>query len=194
MTLFAARLTSFLSYPYIIIPLGAFFIFLKRSGSVPYSLLWTSIVVVFVMIILAFELIGLKLGMFSNFDISKRPQRTSFYTFVLLLLSAGIVAAFALQVSREIVLVGVAVFVGIALMLLVNKKVKASIHVASISALLLTVAFLYGSYFYAILLLIPLIAWSRVKTKKHKISETIAGGILGVFITVLSYAMVQYIH
>lgn len=194
MTLLTARIISFLSYPYIIIPPGVFFIFLKQSGSTSYAFMWSIIAVVFVMVILAFELIGLKLGMFSNFDISRRKQRTSFYTFLLLLLSAGIVTAFALQVSREIISVGIAAFIGIALMFIVNRKVKASLHVASISALLLTVAFLYGSYFYAMLLFIPLIAWSRVKTKKHKISETVAGGILGIFITVLSYAMVQYIQ
>lgn len=193
MTFILARIVSFFSYPYLLIPPGSFLILLKETNNISSAAAGTFFVICFTLIIFLFELIGLRMGFFSNFDISKRNQRTTFYLFVLLMLGASVIAGLTLRVPAELSAAAVGLFVGVSLMFLVNRKIKASIHLATISGLLLTVTFLYGSYFYFALLLIPLIAWSRVKTKKHTVSETIAGVILGVIITAITYAMVQYI-
>ncbi len=194
MTLFAARLLSILAYPYLLVVSGSFLVLFKRTNDLWTSFIWTLTVIGFTAIVLIFELVGMRMGMFSNFDISKRTQRTPFYLFVLLILSAFIITAFAFHAPIWILEGSMGGFIGISIMVLVNRKVKASIHLASLSSLLLTAAFLYGSIFYFALLLIPLVAWSRVKMKRHTVSETIYGAILGFVITLSAYAVIQYLH
>jgi len=47
----------------------------------------------------------------------------------------------------------------------------------------------YKGYFFLLLILIPLLAWARIKTKEHTPTETIIGSILGVVITLIVYAV-----
>ncbi len=76
---------------------------------------------------------------------------------------------------------------------MVNKKLKASIHVAAVSAFLCVLALLYGGLFLFLPLLIPVIAWSRIHMKRHTFSEAVVGGSVGVGITIIIYLVVEYI-
>ena len=52
---------------------------------------------------------------------------------------------------------------------------------------------LYGGIFWALLLIAPLVAWSRVKLKKHEPLETIVGGLVGIIIVLMLYVVVKYV-
>ncbi len=73
-------------------------------------------------------------------------------------------------------------------------KIKASIHVAGISAFILSMAILYGGFSYIAMILIPIIAWARVQVHRHTIPEVLIGGFLGIFLTLFSYLVIQYLH
>lgn len=194
MMLILAHILSALSFPYVLAAPGSFLVLFKQTNDLWISFLWATVIGLFTILILVFELVGMKMGKFSNFDISKRKQRTPFYLFVLLVLSAFIITVFVFRGPIELFQGGLATFIGISIILLVNKKKKASVHVASVSGLLLTVAYMYGNLFYLILLLIPVIAWARVKTKNHTVSETLWGALVGFIITLIAYIVVKYIH
>ena len=77
-------------------------------------------------------------------------------------------------------------------MSLINTKVKASIHVATISAMIFAVGIFYGGIQLLWLLLIPLVAWSRVKIHRHTIREVAIGAIVGSALTLLMYFVFKY--
>jgi len=66
--------------------------------------------------------------------------------------------------------------------LLITMKWKISQHVSTIAACTLLVTAALGPMAAPLLLLIPLVAWARVKVKAHTVMQTIAGGLTGVII------------
>jgi len=75
---------------------------------------------------------------------------------------------------------------------MVNRWIKVSIHTATVSAFGIFLAILYQGWFSLVLFLIPLMAWSRVKIKKHTPVEAVAGGFLGAFITIIVFILVKF--
>ena len=73
---------------------------------------------------------------------------------------------------------------------IINNWIKASMHVATITSLIVALAIVYGGYFYLLLLVIPLMGYIRVRAKRHTVAETIAGGIFGSSLSLLMYFMV----
>lgn len=191
MTLFLARLISFISHPYVLIVFGTYIVLIKETGNLHTAIVWTFAALIFNLIVLVFELIGIKKGLFSNFDISKRKQRTPFFLFVLLILAAFMITAYLFNAPIGIIQEVLGGFIGISIILLVNRKVKASIHLAVSSSLLLTIVLLYGNIYLWALLFIPAVAWSRVKLRRHTVRETVYGAGLGLGLTALGFVMIS---
>ena len=82
-----------------------------------------------------------------------------------------------------------ALLLGLIVIVIINKWVKASIHVATATAVLLFIGILYKGYYFLFLSLIPLLAWARVKTKEHTLPETIIGSVLGATLTLIVYTI-----
>ena len=76
---------------------------------------------------------------------------------------------------------------------LINLRLKVSIHVATVTALLFTLAIVYQGYYYVTLLLIPLVAWSRLRIKRHTLPETIVGACFGILLSLSLYLFVEHL-
>ena len=190
---FLAELTSILSNPLLIsIPLSYSLVF-KTTGEVIYALQWASISLLFASIVGLFVYYGVRKGFFSDLDVSKREERTRLFIF------AAIVAVLFLFVvlvtgGPKILLLGIgSLLLGIVLADLVNAKIKASIHLAVFSSFAVIMGILYGGIFWILILIAPIVAWSRIKLKRHKMLETIVGGAIGVAIVIVLYLIVRYI-
>jgi membrane-associated phospholipid phosphatase len=59
-------------------------------------------------------------------------------------------------------------------------------------ALILPVAVSYGSYYYLLLFLIPLVIWARLKTKRHTFKEIFIGGTVGGFLSLSLYYIARF--
>lgn len=192
MSLFAARIISLIFHPYLLTPLGSYLVIYKYTGNSWISFQWTSVVVMFALLVLLFELIGIRIGLFSNLDIKKRSQRAPAYVFVLTLSAILSILTFVFNGPKILTVSAATLFIGLIVFLLVNRKIKASVHIGAISAFLAGLSLLYGGYFYLLIFLIPVAIWSRIKTKNHSFEEAIVGGILGMTFTIIGYAMLQY--
>jgi membrane-associated phospholipid phosphatase len=82
---------------------------------------------------------------------------------------------------------------GVVFASIINTKIKASIHLAVYSAFGLVVGFFYGGFFWGVILLAPVVAWSRIILKRHRPLETFVGTLLGAFIVIALYLVVKYI-
>ena len=64
------------------------------------------------------------------------------------------------------------------IILFINLSWKISIHTMGVAGPTVALTFLFGFSGLLFGLLIPLVMWSRVKLKKHTISQVLAGGLL----------------
>ena len=139
------------------------------------------------MVVILFVIAGVLLGVFSNFDVSKKEERPLLFSFSAFAAFCYLLSILILH-GPKILLVGLFAFIlGLAVIIIVNKWIKASIHVATATAAFLFMGIVYRGYFFLLLALIPVLAWSRIKTKEHTPMETIIGGILGIVITLIVY-------
>jgi len=76
-------------------------------------------------------------------------------------------------------------FVVVVCNLLISFRWRISPHVSSIAATTTLVTALMGIGASPLLLLIPLVAWARVKVGAHTVMQTVAGGLVGVTVTII---------
>ena len=192
MNLFA-RIISFISNPVLLsIPFSYALVFKSREDFL-YALAWTFVSILFASLVGVFVVLAVRKGVFSDFDISKRQERTPIFIFTGLLSVLYFLIVFLLNGPRVLLIALGALLLGVIIADIINRKIKASIHLAVFSSFSVIMGILYGGIFWALLLIAPLVAWSRVKLKKHEPLETIVGGLVGIIIVLMLYVVVKYV-
>jgi len=69
----------------------------------------------------------------------------------------------------------------------VNLLWKISLHTAFVTASVTVLIILYGSIAAVTVMLVPLIAWSRIELKHHSLAQVIAGALLAALIVVVVF-------
>ena len=182
-----ARLVSIVFSPLVILLLTPYLLVEKVSNNPLYSLKWALVSYVFIFAVVIFIFLGVIFGIFSNFDVSKQKERPMLFSFVGLITFFYLLSLLIFKGPKILFVTVFAVLLGLIAISIVNKKVKASVHVAVISAFMLIIAILYKGPYLLSLMLVPIIGWSRVKTKKHTVLEVILGAILGGLLTFVVY-------
>ena len=62
---------------------------------------------------------------------------------------------------------------------------KISIHMYGLTGPLTFLLLLYDSITWVWFLLVPIVAWARLKLRAHSLAQIIAGGVLGVLLTII---------
>ena len=189
-----ARIISVATNPLIIsIPMSFALVF-RTSGDFSYSLSWTLISLIFSSVVGAFVYYGVLTGLFSDFDISRRMERPKIFLFTAIVSFVYLLFIIILNGPKIILLSLGGLLLGIFLDSVINTKIKASVHLAGFSAFSLTIGILYGGYLWLFLLFAPLVAWSRIKLKRHVLAETIIGTLLGISLVMVLYLVIQYLY
>lgn len=182
-----AKAVSFLLSPvFTILPIP-FILVAKFSHDYSYALKWTMFSYAFVLVVMLFIFVGVILGVFTNFDVSKREQRPLLFSFSAFVMFCYLLSLIVLNGPRILFFVIFVIAFTLLVFMIVNKWIKASVHMTTLTGTLLLIGTTYRGYFFLLLFLIPLLAWSRVKTKKHSLAETVVGSILGIVITLIMY-------
>src|SRR5207344_115927 len=103
--------------------------------------------------------VGVRKGIFSDYDVSKREQRPLLFLVSILMSIVYLFGLFLFDAPAILFIVTFGIIIGVLAASIVNIWVKVSIHVATVTALLSALAIIYGRYYYLLLLLIPLIAY-----------------------------------
>lgn len=184
-----AQAVSFLFNPLFLSTLVPFLVIYKYTASGWYAVKWFLFTSVFIVGGTSYLLYGMLKGYFSDIDISKREQRPRFYKLLFLLSLAYLFISLFLKGYRfptSILAFGIAL--AIITFSIANKYIKASGHVGVACAFVIVVGFLYGQLaFLGTVWIVPLLAWSRLKLKRHTMSEIIVGGLLGTLITLITF-------
>jgi len=182
-----ARTVSFFLGPVFTLFPALFILVAKFSQDYSHALKWTIFSYAFVLAVALFVVIGVVFGFFSNFDVSKRKQRPLLFSFSAFAMFCYSVSLFIFNGPKILFIALFAIVLGLIIIVILNKWIKASIHVATLTAVVLFIGIVYKGYFFLLLALIPLLAWSRVKVKEHTPMETVIGSILGIVITLIVY-------
>lgn len=186
MMVFARAISFLLSPVFILFPIP-FILVAKFSQDYSHALKWAIFSYAFILVVVLFVIAGVMLGVFSNFDVSKREQRPLLFSFSAFAAFCYLLSLIILDAPKILFIGFFALALGLAAIVIVNRWIKASVHVAIATAVLLLLGIAYKGYFFLFLILIPLLGWSRVKTKKHTPMETIIGSILGIVVTLIVY-------
>ena len=185
---FAKAVSFFLGPAFILLPIP-YILVAKFTKDYSYALKWTVFSYAFILAVAIFVIIGVALKVFSNFDVSKREQRPLLFSFSAFVMFCYLLSLLILDGPKVLFIAFFAILLGLAVIVIVNKWIKASIHMATAISVLLFIGIVYKGYSLLLLTLIPLLAWARVKTKEHTPLETVIGSILGVVITLLVYTV-----
>ena len=188
MVLFAKAISFFLSPVFILLPIP-FILVARFSQDYSYALKWTIFSYAFILGVALFVIIGVMLGVFSNFNVSKREQRPLLFSFCAFAAFCYLLSLLILNGPKILFIGFFALVLGLTGIIIINRWVKSSVHLATATAVLLFVGIVYKGYFFLFLLLIPLLAWARIKTKEHSPMETVIGSILGIVVTLIVYTV-----
>jgi membrane-associated phospholipid phosphatase len=183
MTKSTANFLSTLGHPFVLLPLVLAFLSVEKVG---FDRAWP----VLLAIVGSLAAMGIflffrkKQGKISNWDVSTRSERSrNIYQPILFLVAlvAGMLYVFQLPFAGETILFGLMMLVCYA----INARLKISQHtlmVFYLSVLLLPVDIRAGI---PMLVLAPLVGWSRVVLGRHQATEVMAGAMVGVIFAAL---------
>ena len=180
MKLKIARLISRVGHP--IVLLVAYLFSFLFSVHNPEKATWTLTIIILlgVLPLILWNLIRTRKGLYSNFDVSIRNQRSSMYLFILLL---AVVVVIALWYSNqpENILIGSLVLIQLLLIaFLLNFKTKVSLHIAIAVFIGFGLWEINKSFALIIWGSCPFIAWSRWYLGRHLPMELFWGFVLGL--------------
>ncbi len=183
---FAKIISFFLGPVFTLFPIP-FILVAKFSHDYSYALKWTVFSYAFILAVALFVIIGVMMGVFTNFDVSKREQRPLLFSFSAFAIFCYSLSLLVLNGPKVLFIALFAIILGLVTIVLVNKWIKASIHMATFASVMLFIGIIYKGYFFLLLGLVPLLAWARIKMKEHTPIETAIGTILGLMITLIVY-------
>jgi len=113
-------------------------------------------------------------GVFANV----RRQRTKIYALAIILAVVGYVILFYLKAPLILLALFVTGFSAAVIFMCINLWWKISLHTAIISASVTVLVVLYGFAVVATIGLIPLVAWARVASGHHLVTQVVAGALV----------------
>ena len=151
---------------------------------------WAVFIIGFNILIPSGYILWLKrMGKVTDFDVYLREQR--FWPYVVSLTCGAIswLAMAVLHAPRLLtILSGATVGQGL-IMFIINQRWKISAHAAGTAGIAVLMWQLLGASGSPILLIIPLVAWSRVRLGRHTLGQVIAGSAIGASVYLLALAI-----
>jgi membrane-associated phospholipid phosphatase len=182
-----AQAISFLGHPLIVSVVFIYilaFHFLEAEKAALITAVFTAIIVIPVVI----RNYGkVKKGEYTNFDISVREQRGSFYPFLFSLL-LGTTGILFLTSQPRALSFGFLFFTAmIGASYIINTKIKCSLHTSILVYFALSLLLLSPAAGICTLILAVLIGYSRIVLKRHSLTEVITGAAIGLVFGGMTY-------
>jgi hypothetical protein len=171
---FSARLAlavSFVLHPFIISPATVLLLAGRLSSA--------AFVLAIVLPMFVLTAIQVRRGSWTNFDVSVRTQRRGLYWPALVLTAAAAAVIYATGGNAGLARGFIVVTAMIAVAMLINRVLKLSLHMTFAAFSAVATGWTYPGMIPVIGLMLLLLAWSRLKLKRHTWREVAAGTLLG---------------
>ena len=184
-----AKIISVVLAPLVIVVPGLFLLVLIQKHNLQIALYWMLLLLCFIVPLWAVIFWLTKAKKFSDFDVSTQKQRPLLFAIEAIFTAGYLLVAYLFNAPKEVFVGVVTVVALLSVIAVVNKFIKASGHLSMLSGGL-TLFVLVGGWIFTLgYLLIPILAWARLKTKRHTFREVILGIIIGTSVASLVYAL-----
>jgi hypothetical protein len=188
-----AEIISYVLNPLVVLMPVPFFLVFEKTNNLLLAFQWTGVSIFFIFVFFLLILAGIKFGVFSDLDISKREQRPVLFSVGMALAISYFIFLFLFHAPLVLIVGTMAIILGLIILAIVNTFTKASGHLAVFSAFLTFLVLVEGWEFLIGFLLLPVLAWARIKTKNHTVLQTILGTLVGTLTTLAIYVIVKYV-
>jgi membrane-associated phospholipid phosphatase len=155
----------------------------------PSAWMWAGLYVLVTVVTPLLYLVWLKhRGLIADLDVQRREQRTRPMIFTLACGGLAWLVLLAGAAPMQMTLLAGLLWLQMVVILCITLRWKISVHCATAAGAATVACALLGTPLP--LLAVPIIAWSRVRLRRHTLAQTIAGSLLGfgLFAIVLSLA------
>ena len=144
-------------------------------------LYWTIVsIVLFVAVPSLYVYSLVRRGQVSDFHMKIREQRTWPLLIILLISCAVFSVLYFASAPWLLIVVSLVAIIQLMLIVLITLRWKISGHCSAASGLAVLLVALFGQTLLPAILMVPVIAWSRIRLDRHTLSQSIAGVLLGV--------------
>lgn len=119
-------------------------------------------------------------GTVSDFHLNVRTERTKPFLLMTTNSALGFTVMLLLGAPKLILIVLAAAVLQLLFMLIITLRWKISGHCTAIAGLVVLTIALFGENMLPLILTVPLVAWSRIRLKRHTFAQTLAGTGLGI--------------
>lgn len=177
---FFARSISATGHPLLIGIIYVIFISFSRLPSSTALLITGLMIGIVILPIIVHNLVKLRNGTYSNFDVSNQQQRKGFYPFAISLFALVLTFFYFFSLPKEILIHTFLFLLLLISMAIFNFKIKASLHSAVAFHIAMKI-FDFGVFPGILMLLLAImVAWSRWVLNKHAVNELILGAAMGI--------------
>ncbi len=188
-----ARILSFITNPIFVLFPVPFLLIYRFGYEGTYAIKWTLFSFLFIVVAGVFVLYEVKHKVFSDMDVSKREQRPLLFAMIGIITVIYFISLFIFKAPPVLFITVLGVMLATLVATLINTRVKASLHVGTITAVLITMVKLYDWPIY-VFVLIPIVAWARIKIKRHTEQEVLVGALFGIGLTLFMYILLKYVY
>jgi len=179
-----ARLVSNILAPVTISIPAVLLVAFYDAQSLASSLFYTSITLFFLSFgPMLYIIIGVRLGKFSDVDVSRRKERIGPFLFGLASVLAGLVTLVLIKAPKNLQTLLIITTVSCIVMLVITLWWKISIHASSLAGTVTFLTALYGVIVLPAFLLVVLVSWSRVVLRRHTVAQVVAGALVSITLT-----------
>lgn len=186
-----AEIISFIFNPIFLLVLLPSFLLYREPEDMHLATVWSLYTLVFLVLISGFLWYGVHKKIFTDFDVSHKEQRPLLFLVCFIALAVYLGGILLFSGPSILAVIAVCLLVGILFVSVVNRRIKASMHLATLSAMIIPYVVVNRGWSYLLLSLIPVVAWSRVTLKRHTRNEVIVGSIVGTLLSISIYLLLN---
>jgi hypothetical protein len=138
---------------------------------------------------LLYIFIGVKLGKFTDVDVSVRSQRVGPFIVGLGSTLLGLLLLAILNASRSLEVVLLIVLICGLIMMAITLWWKISIHASTLAGATTMLTVLYGNVMLPTFLLLALVCWSRVILHRHTTAQVVGGSLLSIVLSLVALSL-----
>lgn len=171
-----ARIISTVFHPFLIAPLVFLYLSMEHTDTLRFG--WE---VWFITFIATNVVIGVYVGSMkrrghtSSIDVPERLKRRRPFAIGVLGYIGATIALILIHAPVIIIALMAAYAVNTTIATIINQWWKISIHGMSLGGSVVPFLFLYGGYWWSLILVFPLMIYSRVKLRAHTLAQVVAG-------------------
>jgi membrane-associated phospholipid phosphatase len=158
----------------------------------PGTVWFGAVAVLFVCVLpLAVVVLLVRLGKVTDHHVSDRKQRAPVLAMAVLSLLAGLGLLTAISAPRSVIVMVLAIVSGVVVLAVISLFWKISGHAGAVALSTAIAVLVLGPPWIPLLLLIPVVGWSRVVLRAHTVAQVVAGALVGGGVTTALWSLLR---